>query len=144
MRDGGALAVSLVPRLFPHRDTTSDPSDHRAVVLSNLCVSNDHRRRGVGRLLVRAILALGAPRTYLLVARTGEGNANAEIAEAFADRVARLRATYHHLGFETVDDRSKDALLLCHVPSPPSPDDGHVHRVDEHRDDPHVDARVHG
>lgn len=108
----GRCAGSLATTLFPARD---DLRCGAGLVLSNLCVAEAYRGHQVGRKLVEAVLGCGAPRTFLLVARTGEAHADPDVATAFAARVPRLRATYAHLGFHTIDGCT-DALLLGHGP----------------------------
>lgn len=96
--------------LFP--DLSDVPSG--ALVLSNLCVAEAYRGHSLGRKLVETVLALRAPRTYLLIARDGEHHANPEVARAFASRVPRLRATYAKLRFHPVCECAR-AVLLCHA-----------------------------
>lgn len=99
----------MVAQLFPH--VTLAPG---ALVLSNLCVADAYRGHGLGRKLVQAVLDVGAPETYLLIARTGVGHANPDVAAAFADRVPRLQETYRKLRFHQVCECSTAALLRYH------------------------------
>ena len=105
----GPVRGSMATRLFPHCDACE-----RALCLSNLCVADAYRGHGLGRKLVQAILQLGAPRTYLLIARGGERHPDPDVAAAFAQRVPRLRKTYAKLHFRPVDECAQ-AALLCHM-----------------------------
>ena len=79
-----------------------------ALLLSNLCVSEEYRKCGVGRELIDRIRSLNKP-VYLLVAkRRGGGIA---IEQAFESRVKRLQETYPKLGFRCVGE-SNDAHLF--------------------------------
>lgn len=100
----GPTRTSLAATLFPDLGT-------EGVVLSNLCVASPYRKRNVGRLLVDKVLGLGHEQTYLLVARGTERTP--EIAEAFRERVARLRATYAKLGFRA-ECECERAVLFRH------------------------------
>lgn len=72
--------------------------DDDAIVLYNLCVSQDFRGHGIGRKLVSSILDLSPKKhVYLLVAR-----GSSQLNEVFAERVRRLQDTYNRLGFHTV------------------------------------------
>jgi GNAT superfamily N-acetyltransferase len=90
----GPARHSYAARLFPQTAFSA-----HAHVLSNLCVASDYRGHNVGRRLVDAVVGVGdvPQNTYLLVARGSEQTP--ELAEAFRDRVARLRATYAKLDF---------------------------------------------
>jgi GNAT superfamily N-acetyltransferase len=104
----GPSANSLAQRLFPRRH------DLCGVVLSNLCVAPAYRGHQVGRKLVEAVLGLDrAQQVNLLVARTGEGHADPNVASAFAARVPRLRATYRALDFHPIDACAQ-AYMLRH------------------------------
>jgi GNAT superfamily N-acetyltransferase len=104
----GPCTGSLAQRLFSRR------RDLCGLVLSNLCVAPAYRGHRVGRKLVEAVLALDhVQQVNLLVARTGEGHADADVSAAFAVRVPRLRETYRALDFHTID-KCAEALLLRH------------------------------
>jgi GNAT superfamily N-acetyltransferase len=107
-----------IARLFP--SVAQRPGAEADLVLSNLCVADAYRKDGVGRRLIDAVLSLGAPRTYLLISRAGEGSADEDVAETFAARVSRLRETYRKLGFAPPPEfpdgcECAQAVLLCRV-----------------------------
>ena len=104
----GPARHSIAARLFPRTEFADT-----AHVLSNLCVASEYRKHHVGRRLVDAVVGVGgaAQNTYLLVARGTD--ATPALAEAFRDRVARLRATYAKLDFAH-EDECDHALLLRH------------------------------
>lgn len=86
--------------------------DGDALILFNLCVADDYRKRGVGHRLVARVLAHSAPQTYLLVARTGLDRADfPEVQQVFRERIARLRDTYAHMHFLPVCE-THDCILM--------------------------------
>lgn len=92
-----AALDTTVRHYLPH---ISIPSD--AVILYNLCVSEAHRGRGAGRLLVEAIEALVPSRdkVFLLISKLNPAELNPERRTVYEERVARLAATYTKLGYE--------------------------------------------
>ena len=84
----------------------------KALVLSNLCVAEAYRGHGLGRRLVQAVLNIRAPRTFLLIALHGNTHPDADVRQAFSERVPRLERTYKRLLFEQVDTCPK-ASLWC-------------------------------
>tara|TARA_B110000046_G_scaffold161821_1_gene175713 strand:+ start:133 stop:765 length:633 start_codon:yes stop_codon:yes gene_type:complete len=105
----GPARGSMVTRLFPHQHSACED----ALTLSNLCVADAYRGHGIGRKLVKAVLARDASRTYLLIARGGERHPDPDVAAAFAQRVPRLRKTYAKLQFRPVDECAQAVLLYC-------------------------------
>lgn len=104
---------SMCPRLFPRQQFRPDAD----LVLFNLCIADAYRGHGLGRRLVQRILDCAKnrssnPRTYLLVARTGETHTDPAVTAAFASRVPRLQKTYDRLGFRSVDTCDV-AHLMC-------------------------------
>lgn len=100
----GASDAKSALSIFPHM--LVGPGD---LLLSTLCVDSHFRGDGLGRQLVDAVLALHAPKTYLLVRRISD------------EHVARLRATYDRLNFCECGKCDRYLLMQHRPPSPADP-----------------------
>jgi len=81
---------------FPHH-----PIVDGALLLYNLCVADEFRGRGAGRLLVEAVLhaARRPSLVYLLVSKLNLHEPDPEKLAAYKARIARLLGTYEKLDF---------------------------------------------
>lgn len=103
-----ASTSKLTSRLFPHV-----MFEQKGLLLSNLCVSDDYRRHGIGRKLVDTIFNIKSPVVYLLISRNGVHSTNRSVNSAYHSRVDRLKTTYDKLGFNQQCE-CNDATLMCY------------------------------
>ena len=100
----------MISHYFPRETLPST-----AVILYNLCVSQEYRGCGAGRKLVQAIVDTAAsPRdVYLLVSRLNPNEKDPDKAQIYKDRITRLLNTYNTLEFDVQCD-CPDCFLLRH------------------------------
>lgn len=121
-RGGGGEPFSFVgcvsaSRVRSHALFPSYAFEQGAVLLSNLCVSNEYRGQGVGRELVERVLSSAkevsgpSPIVYLLISRTGMQSSDPKIASEFENRVERLEETYRRLSFRPVATQRLATLM---------------------------------
>lgn len=104
-----ARPKSMHRKLFP-----SEFSTVPCTVVSNLCVSGNYRRTGVGRQLIMHVLANNVPdrtRCYTMIAKASRHHGSSSIDAAFDDRVQRLLRTYNKLDFRRVNECDAAILL---------------------------------